>query len=278
MRHYFFAILFLSVVLFGCKSSEKVYFQEIQRLGVIPFRNPVASISTGTPLRGKPGEVIAIAPPSRCFPDEVNGQPTNLRWASGIIIPASYKNLKFDFNGNLNSLVAAGTPGVQFNLNMTLVQTVQLEIRDAQIEMMDQLAIKEFYTSGMSQNCKAMLMNYPFIVEALRVNAMAFSFFDSFGGELKLTSENIGDFALFGADVQWYIEQGSKLVILTPKYIGYKLAQLKPEDDGFVNLTSSQVKNGDYVWVNGQGSQQKPSFVPPAGFKMGPWRRITTQY
>ncbi|NBT57605.1 hypothetical protein EBT16_02360 [bacterium] len=252
MRHYFFVSLVFLAALGGCKNPEKVYFQEIQRLGVIPFRNPVSAISTGTPLRGKPGEVIPIAPPSRCFPDEVNGEPTQLRWASQIMIPTSYRNLRFDFNGNLNSLIAAGTPGVQFNLNMTVVEKVELEIRDAQIEMMDQLAVKDFYSAHMSQSCKEMLMNYPFIVEALQVNAMAFSFFDSFGGKLTLTSENIGDFALFGADVQWYIEQGSKLVILTPKYIGYKLAQLRPEDNGFVHLTSSQVKNGDYVWVDGQ--------------------------
>jgi hypothetical protein len=69
-------------LLFGCKSPDKVYFKEIEKLGVIPFKAPVTSIGTGTMLRGTPNYVTPIAPPDACFPDEFNGQPTNLRWTS----------------------------------------------------------------------------------------------------------------------------------------------------------------------------------------------------
>jgi|LakMenEpi03Aug12_release.lakeMendotaPanAssembly.Ray.scaffolds.fasta_scaffold63443_3 hypothetical protein len=235
-------------LLFGCKSPDKVYFKEIEKLGVIPFKAPVTSIGTGTMLRGTPNYVTPIAPPDACFPDEFNGQPTNLRWTSGVAIPASYRHMRFDFNMKLNSLIATGTPGIQFNMNMTKVQKVELDIREAEFEMVDQIALKDFFQNGMSQDCKDILNKYPFILEALRVTAMSFVFYDSFGGKMNLTSANIGDFAILGADVQWYIEQGYKLVVVSPKYVGYRLAQLRPEDEGFVKLTSSKVKNDAYVW------------------------------
>lgn len=255
MKRSLFIPALVTLVLVGCKTPQKAYFQTIQNLGVIPFRNPVSALATGTPLRGQPGNVIAIAPPTRCFPDSANGKPTNLRWASDIIIPPSYKKIMFTFDANFNSLMAVGTPGVQFNLTGTKVQNVELEIQEAQIEMIDQIALKDYYASGMSESCKEMLVAYPFILEALRVNKMSFTFFDSFGGKFSLSSANIGDFALFGGDVQWYIEQGTKLVVVTPKYIGYKLAQLRCEDEGFVNVTASEVTKQkgqyEYVWKNG---------------------------
>lgn len=263
----------------GCKTPQKAYFQQIQKLGVIPFSNPVAAIGSGTALRGKPGNVNAIAPPSRCFPDTYQGNPTDLRWVSEVIIPPTYKKMYFSFDANFNSMMAVGTPGVQFNLTATKIQTVELEIREAQIEMIDQLALKDFYASGMSESCKEMLLGYPFIMEALKVNAMSFTFFDAFGGKFSLTSANIGDFALFGGDVQWYIEQGSKLVVTTPKYIGYKLAQLRCEDEGFVGLTASEVQKGEYVWVEGIKEitpQNQNARLLPNGFELGAKRRITT--
>jgi len=266
------------MVLSGCKTPQKAYFQEIYKLGVIPFSNPVSALATGTPLMGKPGNVIPMAPPTRCFPDIFNGKPTNLRWASDIIIPPTYKKMTFTFDANFNSLMAVGTPGVQFNLTGSQVQDVELEIREAQIEMIDTISLKEFYANGMSDSCKQTLLSYPFIMEALRVNAMSFSFFDSFGGKFNLTSANIGEFAIFGGDVQWYIEQGTKLVVLTPKYIGYKLAQLRGEDEGSVNLTSSEIKNGEYVWLNGIPDQNEDhrKRLFPRGFGLGPRKQITT--
>jgi hypothetical protein len=269
----------LSVLaLSGCKTPQKAYFQEIYKLGVIPFSNPVSALGTGTPLTGKPGNVIAMAPPTRCFPDEFKGKPTNLRWASDIIIPPTYKKMTFTFDANFNSLMAVGTPGVQFNLTGNKVQTVELEIRDAQIEMIDTISLKEFYATGMSESCKDTLMSYPFIMEALKVNSMSFTFFDSFGGKFNLTSANIGDVAFFGGDVQWYIEQGSKLVVLTPKYIGYKLAQLRSEDEGSVNLTCSEIKKGEYVWLNGlpDQSDENRQLKLPRGFGLGLRKQITT--
>lgn len=281
MRNLFF-ITFIFLILAGCKTPQKAYFQTIQNLGVIPFRNPVGALATGTPLRGKPGNVNAISTPTSCFPDEVKGKPTNLRWASDVVIPPSYKKVMFTFDANFNSLMAVGTPGVQFNLTATKVQTVELEIQEAQIEMIDQLALKDYYATSMSESCKQMLVSYPFIMEALRVNKMSFSFFDAFGGKFSLSSANIGQFALFGGGVQWYIEQGSKLTVVTPKYIGYKLAQLRCEDEGFVNLTSSEVtkKKGEYqyVWQNGipDPNQDNRGVVFRGGFELGARKQIVT--
>jgi len=236
----------------ACKNPHTLYLQEIEKLGVIPFRNPVSHLATGTALRGKPENVIAIAPPQRCFPDDLpdglNAKPTHLRWVSDLAIPPRYQKINFDLNVDFTSLMALGTPGIQFKGSRNQAQRVELEIQEAQMEMIDQLSLKDFYEEGMSPSCKEMLLQYPFIIEALRVNKMSFVFFDSSGGKLSLTTANIADFAFLGGGLQWHIEQGSKLILETPHYIGYKLAQLQEEDEGFVNLVATQTKRGEYVW------------------------------
>jgi hypothetical protein len=225
--------------------------KEIEKLGFIPYTMPVADIATGTVVREKPEFLSPVAPPSRCFPDEFKGKPTNLRWSSGVAVPTIYRNLFFTFDGKLNSLLAMGTPGLQLNMTATKVQTVKLDIREAQIEMLDQLAIQEVYKKVMTKECRDIVTTYPFILEALKVTSMSFEFFDASGGKVHVDSANIGDFALFGADVQWYIEQGSKLVVVTPKFIAYRLGELRPGDEGLVKSVSSQVKNGEYIWFDG---------------------------
>lgn len=265
-------LILLSLV--GCKTSQKIYFKEIERLGFIPFTMPVSNISTGTVIREEPSFISPVVPPSRCFPNEFNGQPTHLRWVSGVTVPSVYRNLFFTFDGSLNSLVATGTPGFQFNLSSTKVRTVKLEIREAQIEMLDQIAIQETYKNVMSNECREIVTAYPFILEALQVTSMSFEFFDAFGGKIQVDSAHIAEFALFDADIQWYIEQGYKLVITSPKFIAYRLAQLRPEDDGFVRLVSSQVKKGEYIWFEGKLSEDASS---ARGFERLPRKKLKYQ-
>lgn len=261
----------LVITLVGCKTSQNIYFKEIEKLGFIPFTMPVSNISTGTIIREEPEFISPLAPPKRCFPDEFNGKPTDLRWVAGVTVPSVYRNLYFTFDGSLNSLVAMGTPGFQFNMSATKVKTVKLEIREAQIEMMDQIAIQDTYKNVMSNECREIVNTYPFILEALEVTSMSFEFFDAFGGKIKVDSAHIADFALLDADVQWYIEQGYKLVITSPKFIAYRLARLRPEDDGFVRLVSGKVKKGKYVWFEGNSSQEPSQVV---GLKRLPRRKL----
>jgi len=255
-------LLFVLVCVTSCKNSQTLYFQEIERLGVIPFKNPVSHLATGTVLRGSPDNVIAIAPPQRCFPNELNSRSTHLRWVSDVAIPPRYQKIHLDLNADFSSLMAVGTPGIKLNGSWNQAQRVELEIQEAQMEMMDQLSLKEFYEEGMSPSCKEILMAYPFIIEALRVTKMSFTFFDSSGGKINLTTANIADFAFLGGGLQWHIEKESKLTIETPHYIGYKLAQLQEGDEGFVNLVATQTKRGQYVWKKGVSETNKPFLRP----------------
>lgn len=273
MIRFIFGLLMV-VSLVGCKTSQQTYFSEINKLGFIPFRMPISGISTGTIVREEPTYLSSVAPPTRCFPDDVKGKATNLRWVSGVSVPSVYRNLFFSFDGNLNSLMAMGAPGFQFNLSAVKVQTVKLDIREAQIEMLDQIAVQEVYTKIMSKECHELVTKYPFVLEALQVASMSFEFFDAFGGKIQVDSANIGDFALFGADIKWYIEQGSKLVVTTPKFIAYRLGQLRPEDNGYVRLVASKVKNGKYVWFEGAIEEDTKTTL----VKKTPKRLITTQF
>ncbi len=244
----FLLVLVLVTGLVGCKKPEEAYFAEIARFHFIPFRMPVARIETGTLLRGGPDDLMPVAPAEHCFPHRQDGRAAPLRWHSEVTIPNVLKSMVLDFNAKLNSVVATGTPFINFNLALNKAKKVALEVKGAQIEMFDQLALRDYYKFGMSEKCRELVLRYPFVLEALQVTSMSFTFLDASGGKIAITSSNLGDFAAINVDVQWKIENGYQLVVTGPKYVGYRLVQLRAEDGGYATLVSTKTKSGAYVW------------------------------
>ena len=240
--------LFCFFLLSGCKNPETFYFKEVQNWGFIPFKNPINQLGVGTIFRGKPSKLTPIAPSIRCFPESIQGVPTEIRWVTELDLPHTYRNMQIDFNVKLNSLMAMGTPGIQFNLSMNKVNKVDLSVKGAQIERFDHLALQDFYQQAMTEECRIFVLKYPFTYEALKITSMSFVFLDQFGGKISLNATNISDFANIGADVIWNIENGYELVVTSPKYIGYRLVKLRETDDGWINLVSSSLKRDAFVW------------------------------
>jgi len=232
----------------GCLNPEQTYFAEIEKYNFVPFKTPMAGVGTGTLLRGTPDNLMMLAPPARCFPYQIGGLPTDLRWASDVTLPSTYRKVQLDFNAKLNSIIATGTPAINFNLNMTKVRKVEFEVREASIQMFDQIALRDFFRYGMTAECRDFVLQYPFVFEGLQVTNMSFTFLDVFGGRIGISTANIGDFASFDADVQWQIENGYKLIVTSPKFVGYRVVQLRPQDDGFIRYVSTKSKNGAFVW------------------------------
>lgn len=93
-------------------------------------------------------------------------------------------------------------------------------------------------------------MQYPFVLNALKAKEMSFIFFDSWGGRVQLTADNLKQIVDIGADITWKIENDFKLIITSPKYIGYHLAQLRPEDNGLVHLIATQLDpQGKFLFI-----------------------------
>lgn len=252
----FILFVFLGITLVGCEQPETVYFAQIAKFNFIPFKMPMAGVGTGTLLRGGPDNLMALAPSTRCFPRKIDGLSTDLRWESEVALPSTYNHFQLDFSAKLNSIIATGTPAITFNLDMSKVKKVDFEIKSASVEMFDQLALRDFYKYGMTTECQKLVLQYPFILDGLEVTSMSFTFLDSFGGKIALSAANIGDFATINVGINWQIENGYKLIITTPKFVGYHLVQLRPQDDGFVHSISSKIKDGAFIW---QEIAQEPS-------------------
>lgn len=240
--------LFLLLTLMGCKDPAQVYFEQIAKLDFVPFQLPIAGVKTGTLFRGPANTPAMVAPGGRCFPDFVDGKPTHLRTTNDVTVPSTYQNVKVDFNAKLNSIVATGTPAFVFNVSMSKARKVELEIDSARIERLEPLELRDYYRHGMKGDCRELVLKYPFVMNELEVTRMSFVFLDTFGGKIAISSANVGDFVTFDVNVQWHIENGYKLVVTSPKVIGYQLARLLPEDDGFVHELATKIQKGEYVW------------------------------
>ncbi|MBI1860369.1 MAG: hypothetical protein HYR96_05570 [Deltaproteobacteria bacterium] len=250
-RFHFSSIGFLFVaLLLGCNNPEQTYFNEIKKAGFIPFTHPMSGVGTGMIVRGTPDQLMPMAPPSRCFPYLSESMPNDLRWESDADLPSTHYTARVDFNASLNTIAAAGTPGLTFKFNMTNIHKVDFEANGVTAEMFDQMALQDHINSSLSQQCKDAVMQYPFVLNALKAKEMSFIFFDSWGGRVQLTADNLKQIVDIGADITWKIENDFKLIITSPKYIGYHLAQLRPEDNGLVHLIATQLDpQGKFLFI-----------------------------
>lgn len=70
----------------SCDPVENLY-KVIRKNGYIVYHTPLQYAGTGTLIGGSPKKLSLIAPPQTCFPDEINGVPTNLRFRDYTSLP-----------------------------------------------------------------------------------------------------------------------------------------------------------------------------------------------
>jgi len=256
--------LLSSVLLSACgESPRNLLDQVVKEKSFIPFQLPMPSTRVGTMLNGNDREMYLIARPERCFPDLAG--PSSLRWVQPTDLPSQYRKVEFGFHTDVNPIIESGNLLVTFKATAKYVKTVQIELKDASVEFLDEASFRNFYVTGMSEECKGLLAQYPFIVQGLRIEAMNFVFKEESGVVIDLTAriEEIVDIA---AGVNWRIENNYTLNISTPKYIGYRMGKLGNSTSKLgLMYASTTDENGNWVFkdLNDPGNGNRPLEVTP---------------
>ncbi|MBI4404452.1 MAG: hypothetical protein HY537_09840 [Deltaproteobacteria bacterium] len=258
------------LLLFGCVEPQKTYFAAITKNNFIPFTFPMSGVGTGTLVRGRPDSLLMVAPPDRCFPYEIGGIPTELRWKSDASLAETHYSATLDFNANINTIAQAGFPSITFKFEMKKIRSVDFEVKSATVEMLDQVVLQDFYQTEMTPTCRTWVESYPFVMDGLEVTEMSFVFRDSFGGKIEIKPENISQIVDFSVDIKWHIENNYTLVVTTPKFIGYRLARLRPQDQGSIKLVATRTEENEFIWEEpySEYSLALPSVFALPGFAL----------
>lgn len=237
-------LVMIPFVIVSCQKPQDVYDAIILEQGFIPYRAPSASAGVGTLVRGNANQFSMFAPSSECFSDELN-----LTWSDAVTLPDSYKEFSVDFSADLSALTQNGNPTLELKADFKKVKSIDIKFGDASIETLNQLRFAQYYGSLISEDCKMYVNKIPFIVQGLKVATMSFTFKDETGGSIKLDSENLDQIVKIHAGVSFSIKNNMTLVITTPKYIGYRMAKLRPKDEGYIRLIAQRInKDGDYLY------------------------------
>jgi len=224
-------------------SPKSEYDKFIKEQGYIPFQQPIADLGVGSMLDGSPDSLRVIAPSKRCFPEAVNGVPTEVRFVSEADIPDIAKNISFDASADVSSIAMNGTPIFKIHSGLHSLRSLDVKIEGASIEALDEMAFEDLAHSSMSDTCKRYFMNgVPFVRQALRVDKMSFQFKNESGGSIDLILSNLNEIIDIEAHVKWEISDRYTLTITSPKYIGYHLAKTSPKDPAKIAQIANSLK------------------------------------
>ncbi|MFZ8934437.1 MAG: hypothetical protein ACO20H_07090 [Bacteriovoracaceae bacterium] len=245
--------ILLGLLIFSFVSCNPIntFFKEIKSYGYIPYPSPMETAGPGTIIGGSPKSMSWIAAPDSCFPDQINGVPTNIRRIDKTSIPS--KERKVTTNGKFNvemiKALNTGMPTFKIGAKFSTVETMALTFKGVHIEYLDTVYLLKFYNEKLSETCKDLLNHFAFIIQALKVDEMEFKFYDRKGADIQLSVNNIKQFLDINAGVDFIVENKVSLIIKTPKYIGYQLGRwLKDEDKPLYR--ASKISLNKWVFKN----------------------------
>lgn len=247
---YFISFIFLLLALTGCDQLDFL-FKEIHKYGHIPYPTPLEFSGPGTMVGGSPQTLNLVAAPDTCFPDAINGIPTDLRRSDRTTLPK--RSYRLSVSGALKlkllNFLQTGNPVITAGTNFSIVHTIELEMTGVHVEYLDSIRLTEYYRTSMPPICKEYLDKVGFIIQALKVDKLNFKFLSKSGQRIYFQSENLENIVDIGVDVTWEIENGTTLVITTPKYIGYQLGSLRLNQDGMVLYRASKIKRNKFQFI-----------------------------
>ncbi|MBF0298348.1 MAG: hypothetical protein HQK51_06485 [Oligoflexia bacterium] len=243
------ALTLILFVLVGCKPLSYLY-KEITQYGYIAYPTPLQYAGPGTLIGGSPKSLSLIASPDTCFPEVLNGVPTNLRRIDETTLPK--RSYKFSVSGNakigLINFLNTGNPVLNVGVNFSAIKTMDLTMSGVKIEYMDSIKLSEYYPK-MPEICKQYLNYVGFIIQAIRVEQLSFQFRDASNGLIQFSMDNIEQILDISAGVNYSVDNTTTLNITTPKYIGYQLGQLRLNNNGLVLYRAHKVNVlGKYVF------------------------------
>ncbi len=218
--------------------------------GYIPYTTPMRFAGSGTLVGGRPSALSLVGHPQTCFPDQSSGVDTVLRKRDETDLPGVAQNIKVDASlfAELFKGLGAGTPSLSMGVHIGYVKAIQISFKGPHIDYLDSISISDFYRTKINATCKDYLDKVGFIIQALGVDEMEFKFYDSTGGQIQLTLDNVSQYVNIAADASWSIQNGYSLLITTPKYIGYQLGALRKEDKGMSLYRATRVANDEFVF------------------------------
>tara|TARA_R110000868_G_C10922872_1_gene765825 strand:- start:1118 stop:1957 length:840 start_codon:yes stop_codon:yes gene_type:complete len=227
----------------GCQPEQQDPNKAIDGLvkdfGYIGFQNPLENTRTGSLIGGRPDAVSFVAPPGDCYPDSELPRYTDRSEYSRIY--------KYKFQGSLGFLLS-GNFLLSAGLSLKKDITVEIELSGLTTEYMSSIDITDWYLEGMSETCRLYLNDVGFIIQALKAEKLSISFKKISGNSIGINADNVSEFVQFETGVDWNIEDETKIVITTPKYVGYQLGRLRLEDDGRSLWRAMSVKDDKYFF------------------------------
>jgi hypothetical protein len=260
------SLILLSTLLTAC-SPRSFLDKVIKDKGFIPFELPMPSTRVGTVLRGNNNELYLVAKPETCMPETFEGQA--LRWIQPTDLPNEYKKVDIGFTAEIVPIFGIGNGVINFKpkVGVNYAKTVSVEFKNPSVEFLDEFAFKSYYQRGANADCKELLKNNAFIGQGLRVEEMKFQFKDKLGASVNLTV-NLGYLVDISPGVKWQIENEYTLVISTPKYIGYRMAQLEVIPALKLLYASTIDNKGNWLFHDVDQALLDPALM--SGFGMAP--------
>lgn len=235
--------------LVACQNPQSAFEDIILETGYIPFRTPMSDTKVGTIIKGNANTLITSIPSYRCFPEVIGDFETGLVHVNHTNLPDKYKEFTIEFGTDLSSLSGNGNPTFEFNANFRRAKTISVKFEGAQIETLDELSFQNLYNDQLPEVCKKVLLQSAFIVGALKVERMNFTFKDEFGADIALDVNNIDEIVKFHVGVNYSIKNDYTLVVDTPKYIGYRLAKVDTQSNGLIQMYSSSFdKKAEFIF------------------------------
>ena len=243
----------------GDVKPEDYLRADLLSIGFIPYSTPIAFAGTGTIVDGAYSKKMGlVSAPHTCFPDEIDGVKTGLRFIEKIALPNRSSTYRVSGNARIGLIDALGKGNlpIKAGVNFSTVQTIEFSYTQPQREFIDRVILASFYRTKMPQNqpdgsnlCKDLLDEGGFISEAIKVEKMTFKFFKAEGVQIDLEAVDSKTLLELGAGFSGEVIKKYELVIDAPKYIGYKLSELKKRDNGLSICTSGALNTDDsYDW------------------------------
>lgn len=212
----------------------------------IPFELPMESTRVGTMIRGNANEMYLVARPEKCFPDFEGDD--SLRWLQSTNLPQQYQKIEFSADVDVNAVLGIGNDTVKLKGNLHNVKTIEIQFKGAMVEFLEEGNFLRYYETTMSNECRNLLKQSPFIAQGLRIEAMSFIFKDDQKGEINLDGK-VNEYVDIAAGVKWHIQNNYSLVIDTPKYIGYRMGKLEVSaNEKTVLYASTTDEGGDWLF------------------------------
>ncbi len=228
--------LLLALFLFdGCGDLLFDLNHAIKKFGYIPYTTPLQYAGTGTLISGDAAHLEVLSAPETCFPTTVdlNGVPTLLRRVDDTSLPSQTKTISIEANAMARffNVLSVGTPSIKASAHTQNLKSFTFSFGGAHMEFIDAVALKSYYPF-MNESCKTYLNLVGFIIQAIRIEKMSFTFYEKNDGNVAAEVDHIQAFLDVAADVTWHVENKVNLVIDTPKYIGYQIGSLRSVDNG----------------------------------------------